>query len=82
VTVNRNTTITELDANTPELGEEQVAALAAQLAGAHDNLQMWMRGEAYVSVSASWKGKGGTLVTLSVSSSEPDEDDDFEEEDA
>jgi hypothetical protein len=67
---------------TSGLVEGQVAVIAGQLADVHDQLVAWLDGEAYVNISASWQGSTGKLVTLSVSSTEPDEDDDFEEEDA
>lgn len=54
---------------------ETIGQLSMELGKIHDQLSAEQGEDAYVSVSATWKGPGGKLVTLSVSSTEPAEDD-------
>lgn len=70
-----DTTATELLAARTRLPYETIGQLTMELGKIHDQLAAEQGEDAYVSVSATWKGPDGKLVTLSVASTEPAEDD-------
>lgn len=71
----RITTVTELDARTPDLSEKDLGDVARGLQEIHDNMVAQL-GDVYVHLSASWQGRGGKLVTLSYGTVDPDDEDD------